>query len=88
MSKEAFETYIVVIGQRLGQRYAERKPLNVPLDLALGRHEDLSDLQLREAIQDLTVERKRREAQARHEAEVAKKCGGYDPFASQFRRSQ
>lgn len=87
MSKETYEAYIVVIGRRDGVRYADRKPLNVPVDHATGSLKGLSDLQLREAAQDLAVEQERRNEEAQRHSEVAAKCGGYDPFASQIRRS-
>ena len=85
-AKAAFEVYIVAIGRRDGQRYADRLPLNVPLDLALGRLEELSDLQVREALNDLAAEQERRATASARHAEIAAACGGYDPFASQVLR--
>lgn len=85
--KDSYETYVVEIGHQQGKRYARRTALKITLDHALGRLERLSDLQLREALQDLQVEQERRVAEAQHQAEVAAKCGGYDPFASQVRSS-
>lgn len=55
------EAYVVVIGRVKGKRYAKRQSLNVPLDLALGQYERLSDLQLREARKDLNAEHLRRQ---------------------------
>lgn len=55
------ETYIVSIRTRNGQRFGQRHALQVPRDLALGRLERLSDLQLREATKDLAAERARRD---------------------------
>lgn len=55
-----YEAYIVVIGTRDFQRYADRHVLHVPVDLARGRLEDLSDLQVREALRDLLHEFGRR----------------------------
>jgi hypothetical protein len=55
------ETYIVAIYYEGGQRKARRFPLNIPLDLATGHLERLSDLQVREARRDLNHEYLRRE---------------------------
>ena len=87
MSKDHYETYALEIGRHQGKRYANRRELKVPFDLAVGRYERLSDLQLREAIADLQEAQQRKTEEAQHRSEVAAKCGGYDPFASQFRRS-
>lgn len=75
--KADYETFVVRIGRRHGRRYAERKPLNVPWDLARGSYEKLSALQLREALNDLNEEQQRRNAPPQ-----------YDPLASQFRKAQ
>ncbi len=61
MSKAEYETWLVERGRRNGAPYARRHALQVPLALACGLYERLSDLQLREAINDLTAERRRRE---------------------------
>lgn len=78
LSKEHYEVYIVEIGMRKGKRYADRHPLNLRLDHAVGNLEKLSNLQLREAIRDLQVEEQRRDIPT---------AKAYDPFASQIRRS-
>lgn len=87
MSKDDYETWIVVKGQRDGKRYAERKPLNVPLDLATGMYERLSNLQIREFLNDLLAEQMRREEKAAQQEAVAEACGGYDPFNALVRRT-
>lgn len=61
MSKADYETWLVEKGRRNGETYTRRHALHVPLALARGLYERLSDLQLREAINDLTAERRRRE---------------------------
>jgi hypothetical protein len=58
--KSDYETFVTRIGRRDGKRTAERKPLNVPWYLALGRYEQLSDLAVRDAITDLRAEQARR----------------------------
>jgi hypothetical protein len=58
--KSHHETYVVRIGQRSGERYAQRRPLNVPWHLATGNYEKLSALQIREALVDLRAEQQRR----------------------------
>jgi hypothetical protein len=88
LSKDAYEAHAVKVGQREGRRYAERQQLQVPYDLAIGRLERLSDLQVREAVNDLLAEQRRRKEQAARAADIEAKCGGYDPFASQIRRSK
>lgn len=60
MAKADYETWIVEKGVRGGKPYARRHPLQVPLLLATGRYEKLSDLQLREARNDLDAEHRRR----------------------------
>ena len=85
MSKESFETHATRIGRRDGKRYAERRQLQVPWHLAVGHYEKLSDLQVREFLNDLLAEQRRREQQAAKSAAIETKCGGYDPFASQFK---
>jgi len=60
MSKADYETFVVRIGRRHGKRYAERRPLTVPWELARGNYEALSSLQLREAFNDLKAELARR----------------------------
>ena len=55
-----YEAYVVEVGYRSGKRYANRLILHVPLDVATGRLERVSDLQLRELERDLKAERKRR----------------------------
>ncbi len=56
-----YEVWLVERGRRGGKPYARRYPLGVPLHLARGLYGKLSDLQLREAHNDLTAERRRRE---------------------------
>jgi hypothetical protein len=62
VTKAAYETWLVEKGTRLGKPYARRYDLAVPLDVARGRFERLSNLQLRELINDLLAERRRRES--------------------------
>lgn len=86
MSKEDFEAYVVTIRHVRGKRVAERKYLQVPLDLATGNYERLSDLQLREFTNDCIAEdERRREAAQRREA-TKQATGTYDPLASQITR--
>lgn len=80
MSKADYETFAVRVGRRHGKRYAERRALQVPWELARGNYGKLSDLQLREAINDLAAEAARRNLPA------APKRSTYDPLASQIRR--
>ncbi len=87
MSKDTYEAYIVVIRRVLGVRTAERKHLQVPVDVATGNYERLSDLALREFVNDGIAEQMRREGLADTEAYIAIKCRGYDPDASQIRRN-
>jgi len=54
------EAYIVILGTRGQKRYAERRPLCVPVALATGDLERLSNRALNDAIQDLTAEQLRR----------------------------
>lgn len=84
--KEDFEAYVVVIRHVRGARVAERKYLNVPLDLATGNYERLSDLQLREFTNDCIAEDERRREAAERQASVKKATGTYDPLASQITR--
>lgn len=74
------ESYIVTIGSAGGQRTAERRPLHVPVELATGQLERLSDLAIREAIKDLTAEEARRQEQAARRADIQTKTGGWSPF--------
>jgi hypothetical protein len=85
----SYEVFVTRIGRRDGKKYAERRELQIPWFLATGLYEKLSDLQIREFLNDLLAEQMRREeAEAKAQA-VAERCGGYDPFASQIiRRSQ
>lgn len=76
------ETYVVAIGEKDGKRWAKRYPLNVPLDLARGRYEELSDLVVRETINDLIAEQLRREERDQRRAEIAERTGGWNPFAA------
>lgn len=85
MSKEAFETHATRIGRRDGKRYAERRQLQVPWDLAIGHYEKLSDLQVREFLNDMLAEQLRREAAAATAVAVNNKCAGFDPWATQFK---
>lgn len=85
MSKDGFEAYITVIGQRHGARYVERRYLNVPLQVATGQFESLSELQLRELTNDCIAEDERRREVREKRAEAERKTGSYDPFASQIR---
>jgi ACT domain-containing protein len=80
-----YETYIVEIGHKQGRRYSKRHPLHIPLDVATENYEALSDLEIRNVINDLTAEQLRRTAKAVREADVAAACNGYDPAASQHR---
>ena len=86
MSKEHYEAIITVTGVRAGKRYYEDYALQVPVDLARGLYEKLSDLQVREFIHDLQAEQQRRAEVAEKQAAVAEACGGYDPFQA-LRRS-
>jgi hypothetical protein len=54
------EGWITVVGHRRGKRHVERHPLNVPLELARGHLEKLSELALRELAQDIAHEQSRR----------------------------
>lgn len=74
------EAYIVALGEKNGKRWAERLPLHVPVDLARGWYEGLSELQIREAINDLLAEQMRREERDQHRAEIAERTGGWNPF--------
>jgi hypothetical protein len=78
---------IVVIGRRDGRRHMKRHVLRVPLALAQGHYEDLSDLQLQAFIDELTAEHARRRDAVTHQAGLTAKCADYDPFASQIRRA-
>jgi hypothetical protein len=60
MAKADYEAWLVEKGRRNGAPYAHRHELHVPLNLARGRLEDLSDLQLREALRDPNHEAQRR----------------------------
>ncbi len=80
MSKGAYETHATRIGRRDGRRYAERRQLQVPWHLAIGHYEKLSDLQVREFLNDLLAEQLRREAKTT--------VTGFDPWATQIRRTQ
>jgi hypothetical protein len=84
--KADFEAWIVVKGSRHGKRYAERKVLNVPVELALGLYEKLSDLQVREALNDLIAEDERRRELEEKRRRAKELTAGYDPFASQITR--
>lgn len=64
MSKFDYETWVVERGVKLGEHYVRRHPLHVPLNLARGLYERLSDLQLREVTNDLLAERQRRDKEA------------------------
>ena len=64
MSKADYETWLVEKGKRNGATYTRRHALQVPLNLARGLYHKLSDLQLREAVNDLSAEQRRREEQA------------------------
>lgn len=80
MGKEDYETWVARKGRRHGKPYGERKPLAVPWNLARGNYEALSDLQLREALNDLGAEAARRGVSASSPAPPT-----YDPLASQIR---
>jgi hypothetical protein len=54
------EAFVVTIAERAGKRVADRLPLGVPVALATGRLEQLSDCRLREALKDLSAEAARR----------------------------
>lgn len=71
---------MVVLGRRHGKRYADRKPLNVPVALAVGNYESLSDLAVREFFHDIKAEHERRSLPA-----APPTSNGYDPAASQIR---
>jgi hypothetical protein len=85
LSKDGFEAYITVIGQRHGARYVERRYLNVPLDVATGNIERISELALRELTNDCIAEDERRRELAEKRASAKTATGTYDPFASQIR---
>jgi hypothetical protein len=80
-----YTTHIIVNGRNQGRPYSTRRPLNVPLDLATGNIESLSDLQLRDTISDLQAEQARRLAAVARRTKVAAACGDYDPNQSQHR---
>lgn len=80
MSKADYETFVVRIGRRRGEPYGDRRPLNVPWALATGNYEDLSALQLREALNDLNEEASRRSPPSPRTTPT------YDPFKSQVRK--
>lgn len=54
------DAWVTVVEPVKGRRVSRTLPLNVPVDLATGRLENLSDLQLREARRDLNHEYLRR----------------------------
>ena len=87
LSKEGYEAYLVVIRHQHGKRVAERKYLNVPLDLATGNYERLSELQLRELTNDCIAEDERRREKTDRRAAAKQATGTYDPLASQIRRA-
>jgi hypothetical protein len=62
MAKGDYEVWLVERGRHNGKPYARRHELTIPLNLARGRLEALSDLQLREALRDLNHEHDRRNA--------------------------
>lgn len=74
------EAYIVVITENAGRRAVERKALQVPVDLATGQYEDLSDLAVREFIKDLSAEQSRRAAVKASRQAIAVRTGGWSPF--------
>ncbi len=74
MSKAGYETFVTRIGRRHGKRYAERRRLQVPWELAHGNYEALSDLQLREALNDMKSEFARRQR-----AVIAARTKGWNP---------
>jgi hypothetical protein len=80
LSKADYETWVTRRGRRHGRPYAERKPLNVPWELARGNYGALSNLQLREAINDLAAEAERRDLPATQQRSA------YDPARSQVRK--
>lgn len=81
------EQYIVTIATRHGKRDAKRLPLNVPLDLATGKLERLSDLAIRETLKDLAAEQNRRSegAAVASPETVEPQPAKYDPMQSQIR---
>lgn len=79
MSKADYEVWVTRKGRRHGKPYAERRRLQVPFALATGRYEQLSDLALREAINDLTAEQATRSGDTPQALQ-------YDPAQSQIRR--
>lgn len=74
------EAYIVVIAEQGGTRTVDRHALNVPVELARGQYEDLSDLAVREFIKDMTAERDRRKAVTENRRAIAQRTGGWSPF--------
>lgn len=78
--KADYETYVVRVGRRRGERYAERRALQIPWAAATGHYERLSELALRELLNDLTEERDRRSSPARART--------YNPLLSQVRKPQ
>lgn len=79
------ETWITAIYEKDGERKAKRFPLNVPLDLATGQYERLSDLAIRESIKDLQAEQQRRKDVAKKINDNRERTGGWDPFAAAVR---
>jgi hypothetical protein len=54
------EVWITSVVFRKGKRVAKRMALNVPLDMATGNYQALSDRALNDIITDLTHEKLRR----------------------------
>jgi hypothetical protein len=84
------ESWIVEKGVRKGKPYAKRHHLHVPIDLATGHLERLSDLAVREAIKDLQAEQERRrvpevEPIALPTSRPRRAPRAHDPMQSQFR---
>lgn len=69
------EVWITAKGVRKGKAWARRFEMRVPLHLATGQLEKLSDLQVREAIRDLQAEQERRGLAAQRD-----EVGGWNPY--------
>jgi len=75
------ETYVVAIDTHKGSRRAARKPLKVPLAIATGDYEDLSNRALRDHIKDCVHEWMRRQTQT-----DCPEAPSWDPELTQIRR--
>lgn len=88
------EAWITAVTYSKGRRVgAKRFELRVPLDVATGRYERLTNLGLRETLKDLSAEQARRESGTPPEPTAPEAPGltptkKFDPFASQIKGTQ